>query len=107
METNNVPVQKGIKRGISLIAFAAEHGPKVALAPLTNKATGEQFTSVAFTDNAGEVTFVKFSSNLGELTAREISAMKDELQVVTLDSDSRFPYVLCKKGESTWEEISL
>lgn len=103
----DAPVQKGILRGISLIAFAAEKGPKVSLAHLTNKSTGEEFASLAFTNNAGEVTFAKFSSNLGELTGPEVSAMKDQLQVVTLDSDSAYPYVVCKRGENTWEDISL
>lgn len=103
---SNGPVMKGIKNGVSLLAFAATHG-RMQLATLHNGETGEEFKSCAFTNKEGEVTFVKFSSNLGELTPAEISARKNELQVVTLDSDARFPYVLCARGENAWEDVEL
>ena len=105
-QINNGPVMKGIKAGVSLLAFAASHG-KMQIANLTNKTTGEEFKSCAFTDNVGNVTFVKFSSNLGELTPQEIVARKNDLQVVTLDSDAQFPYVLCEKGANTWVDVDL
>jgi hypothetical protein len=94
-------MEKGIKASWSLIAFARTHG-KMAIAPLINKETGETFKSCAFT-NGDNVTFVNFSSKLGELSSADIVRMKDDLQVVQLESGT---YKLCKTG-STWEEVDL
>lgn len=94
-------MEKGIKASWSLIAFARTHG-KMSIAPLVNHDTGEAFKSCAFT-NGDNVVFVNFSSNLGELTGAEIVRMKDDLQVVQLESGT---YKLCKSG-STWEEVDL
>lgn len=94
-------MEKGIKASWSLVAFARTHG-KMSIAPLVNKETGEAFKSCAFT-NGDNVTFVNFSSKLGELSSADIVRMKDDLQVVQLESGS---YKLCKTG-STWEEVDL
>jgi hypothetical protein len=94
-------MEKGIKASWSLIAFARTHG-KLSIAPLVNKDTGEAFKSCAFT-NGDNVTFVNFSSKLGELTGADIVRMKDDLQVVQLESGT---YKLCRSG-STWEEVDL
>lgn len=94
-------MEKGIKASWSLIAFARTHG-KMSIAPLVNHDTGEAFKSCAFT-NGDNVVFVNFSSKLGELTGAEIVRMKDDLQVVQLESGT---YKLCKSG-STWEEVDL
>lgn len=94
-------MEKGIKASWSLIAFARTHG-KLSIAPLVNKETGEAFKSCAFT-NGDNVVFVNFSSKLGELTGAEIVRMKDDLQVVQLESGT---YKLCKSG-STWEDVDL
>lgn len=94
-------MEKGIKASWSLIAFARTHG-KMSIAPLVNHETGEAFKSCAFTKD-DNVVFVNFSSNLGELTGADIVRMKDDLQVVQLESGT---YKLCKNG-STWEEVDL
>lgn len=94
-------MEKGIKASWSLIAFARTHG-KMSIAPLVNHDTGEAFKSCAFT-NGDTVTFVNFSSKLGELSSTDIIRMKDDLQVVQLESGT---YKLCKSG-STWEEVDL
>jgi hypothetical protein len=102
-------MEKGIKASWSLIAFARTHG-KLSIAPLVNKETGEAFKKLCFTHptNKDEEenplrTYVGFSSKLGELTGAEIVRMKDDLQVVQLESGT---YKLCKSG-STWEEVDL
>lgn len=94
-------MEKGIKASWSLIAFARTHG-KMSIAPLVNHDTGEAFKSCAFT-NGDNVLFVNFSSKLGELSSADIVRMKDDLQVVQLESGT---YKLCKSG-STWEEVDL
>lgn len=68
-----------------------------------NKQTNESFKSCIFTDNKNNHIFVAFSSKLGELTPKQISEMKHNLQVVTLESGS---HVLCRQG-STWEDVEL
>ena len=69
-----------------------------------NKESGESFKSCIFTDANGEKCFVAFSSKLGELSPAQIVGMKDELQVVTMDSGS---HILCKQGENSWEDVAL
>ena len=93
----------GIKQGWSLLAFAS--GKKMQVGSFVNSETGEQFKSCIFTEQStGNRCFVAFSSNLGELTPAQISAMKHELQVVELNSGN---FSLCKKGQSTWEDVEL
>lgn len=93
----------GIKNSWSLISFARAHG-KMKIAPFVNKETGEAFKSCAFVGSDGATTLVAFSSKLGELSSQEISAQKDELQVVELESGT---FKLCKQGNSSWEEVDL
>ena len=96
--------QTKIVNSWSLISFAKGFGPKMQVGEFINKDTGEPFSSCIFTDKDGEKTFVAFSSNLGELTPREIAKMKNDLQVVKLESGN---YSLCKKGQSSWEDVDL
>lgn len=69
-----------------------------------NKETNDTFKSCIFTDENGDKCFVAFSSKLGELSPKQIAAMKDELQVVTMDSGS---HILCKQGANTWEDVDI
>jgi hypothetical protein len=109
--TNNV----GIVNSWSLLAFAKSHGAMKVVPPTTkvNSHTGEEFTSgsCAFVhptekdeNGRAKVCFVGFSSKLGELTPEEISARKNDLQVVELQTGS---YYLCSQGESSWADVSL
>lgn len=95
----------GIRNSWSLIAFARSHG-KMQVGSFVNKETGEAFKSCIFTDpnDSAQRTFVAFSSKLGELLPAQISAMKNELQVVELESGN---YSLCKQGSNTWEDVEL
>lgn len=93
----------GIKNSWSLLSFARAHG-KMKVAPFVNKETGEAFKSCAFVDSNNAVTLVAFSSNLGELTPKEIANMKDNLQVVELESGT---FKLCKQGASSWDDVDL
>lgn len=96
-------MEKGIKASWSLVAFARTHG-KMKVGAFVNKDTGEAFKSCMFVGADNNVTaVVNFSSNLGELTPRQIASMKDDLQVVQLNSGT---YKLCKNG-SSWEEVDL
>lgn len=92
-----------ILNSVSLIAFAKSHG-KMQVGNFVNKDTKEEFKSCIFTDAENNRTFVAFSSNLGVLSPKEIAAMKNELQVVLLDSDN---YYLCKQGQNSWEDVDL
>jgi hypothetical protein len=87
----------------SLIAFARSHG-KMQVGEFTNSETGEVFKSCIFTAPDNSRCFVAFSSKMGELTPREIVAMKDQLQVVELESGH---YSLCKQGQNAWEDVLL
>ena len=93
----------GIVNSWSLLSFARAHG-KMKVAPFVNKETGEAFKSCAFVDPAGGTTLVAFSSKLGELTPGEIANMKDDLQVVQLESGT---YKLCRQGTNSWEDVDL
>lgn len=95
--------QVGIKQSWSLLAFAQLKG-KMQVGQFTNKETGEQFKSCIFTAPDGNRCFVAFSSNLGELSAKDISARKNELQVVELTSGN---YSLCAQGSNAWEDVDL
>ena len=93
----------GIRNSWSLLAFARMKG-KMQVGSFVNKETGDNFKSCIFTDPDGERCFVAFSSNLGELTPAQISAQKEKLQVVELESGN---YSLCRQGENTWEDVAL
>ena len=99
----NTAQNVGIKNSWSLLSFARAHG-RMKVAPFVNKETGEAFKSCAFIDSEGATTLVAFSSNLGELTPQQITAQKDNLQVVQLESGS---YKLCKQGSNSWEDVDL
>lgn len=99
----NTAQNVGIKNSWSLLSFARAHG-RMKVAPFVNKETGEAFKSCAFVDSDGATTLVAFSSNLGELTPQQISAQKNSLQVVELESGT---YKLCKQGNSSWEDVDL
>lgn len=93
----------GIKDSWTLLAFARMKG-KMQVGNFANSETGETFKSCVFTNPDGERCFVSFSSNLGELTPSQISAQKNDLQVVQLESGN---YKLCKQGENNWEDVVL
>lgn len=97
-------MEVGIKQRWSLRDFKSMYKVMKLTPPMTNKETGEVFTSTAFIDAAGGVTLVGFSSKLGELTSAEIKKRVDELQVVLLNSGN---YKLCKAGTDTWETIDF
>ena len=99
----NTAQNVGIKNSWSLLSFARAHG-RMKVAPFVNKETGVAFKSCAFIDSEGATTLVAFSSNLGELTPQQITAQKDNLQVVQLESGS---YKLCKQGSNSWEDVDL
>lgn len=99
----NTAQNVGIKNSWSLLSFARAHG-RMKVAPFINKETGEAFKSCAFVDSDGATTLVAFSSNLGELTPQQISAQKNNLQVVELESGT---YKLCKQGNTSWEDVDL
>ena len=87
----------------SLIAFAKTYGPKMQVGEFANKETGEVFKSCIFSNGEAR-TFVAFSSKMGELSPREIASMKDDLQVVQLESGN---FSLCKQGQGSWEDVDL
>lgn len=99
----NTEQNVGIKDSWSLISFARAHG-RMKVAPFVNSDTGEDFNSCVFVGSEGAKTLVSFSSKLGELTPKQISAMKEELQVVQLESGS---YKLCKAGHGSWQDVDL
>lgn len=96
--------QVGIKASCPLMTFAKNFSAMKVTSPMVNSKTGEVFRSCAFIDAAGAVTLVGFSSKLGELTPAQISAQKDELQVVELNSGN---FKLCKSGADSWETVDL
>ena len=104
MAQNNSNNNQRIINSWSLIAFARSHG-KMQVGEFANKETGEVFKSCIFTNPADQSRcFVAFSSKMGELTPKDIVAMKDELQVVQLESGN---YSLCKQGQNAWEDVDL
>ena len=83
--------------------FAKAHG-KMQVGEFANKETGEVFKACIFTKpDDGTRTFVVFSTKLGELTPKQIADMKNELQVVQLESGN---YSLCKI-DSGWKDVDL
>lgn len=97
----------GIKNSWSFMAFARMMGKPKYAKDMTNRETGEKFTSIAFMnpDDPTQVRcFANFSSNLGVLSKEELAAQKDNLQVVELESGT---YKICKQGENNWEDIDL
>ena len=104
----NESTMPGIRNSWSLLAFAKMKG-KMQVGSFVNKETAEEFKSCIFTDPSNDdpntnKTFVAFSSKLGEMTPKEISAEKDNLQVVELESGN---FTLCRKSNSSWEDVEL
>jgi hypothetical protein len=93
----------GIKNSWSLLAFAKKHG-KMQVGDFANKDTGEVFKACIFTKPDGTRTFVAFAAKMGELTPKQIAEMKNELQVVQLESGN---YSLCKIGSNSWKNVDL
>lgn len=93
----------GIINSWSLLAFAKEHG-KMQVGDFANKDTGEVFKACIFTKPDGTRTFVAFAAKMGELTPKQIAEMKNELQVVQLESGN---YSLCKIGSNSWQNVDL
>ena len=96
-----------IKNSWSFLAFCSAFGsPK--LAHFTNGETGEEFCSVMFIKNEGQVneskTLANFSEKLGQMTAREVSAKKHDLQVI---ENSEGKFYICNKGSNAWEDIEI
>ena len=113
------PQLQGIKTGVSLIAFRNGREMTIVNQKNVNKETGEEFMShsIAFfrpelnsdgskkVDASGKVIpqrdsveWVAISSKLGALSASDITAMRNELQVVTLEESGNL--VLCKDNRS-------
>lgn len=81
----------------SLLEFAKAHG-KMQVGEFCDKETGKVFKSCVFTQPDGTRTFVAFSTKLGELTPKQIVDMKNELQVVQLETGN---YSLCKNNQGS------
>ena len=100
----------------SVQEFANLKGRMQLAGPFTNNETGETFNCLAFTHpteksidpNTGaerpSVCFVSFARSIGSLTAQQVGAQHRDLQIVLNDEGN---YSLCKKGESTWQDIVL
>ena len=86
----------------SLLTFAK--GKRMQVGAFVHKESGDSFKSCIFTAPDNSRCFVAFSSKMGELTPREIATMKDELQVVQLESGN---FSLCKQGQNAWEDVDL
>lgn len=100
----------------SVQAFANLKGRMQLAGPFTDAQTQETYHSLAFThptntvidpvtgNERPEICFVSFSRNLGELTAQQVGQMHRDLQIVE-NEEGR--YSICKKGESSWQDIVL
>lgn len=95
----------------SLLAFAKSHGKmKVAsLSKTDDQGNTRTWKSCVFENPSdGNLCFVSFSRNLGELSPRQISEQKSDLQVVKcLTKEGNEMYSLCRKGESSWQDVDL
>lgn len=76
----------------SFMSFCSAFG-KPKLAHFVNSGTNENFASVMFIQNEGmsneKKTLANFSEKLGQLTAKEVSARKNDLQVIE-NSDGKY-----------------
>lgn len=100
----------------SVREFANLKGRMQLAGPFKDSETQETYHSLAFTHpsntvidpNTGnerpEICFVSFARSLGELTAQQVGQMHRDLQIV-LNDEGR--YSICKKGESSWQDIVL
>lgn len=109
--SNSSSTKVGVSKSWSLIEFARKFGQMKVTNELVNTLTGEAFKSCAFI-NEGKVTLVGFSSKLTTINpdddpkviSRQISAQKDQLQVVQLESGN---YKLCQVGTDNWVSVDL
>ena len=99
----DVNLSNNLMKTWGLLEFAREHG-KMQVGEFKDKNTGDVFKACIFTKPDGTRTFVAFASAMGELTPQQIAAMKDELQVVQLESGS---YSLCKVKKDPWADVVL
>lgn len=99
----DVPLYEEINKSWSLLEFAKTHG-KMQVGDFVNRETGEEFKACIFTKPDGTRTFVAFAAKMGELTPKQIAEMKNELQVVQLESGN---YSLCKIGSNSWQNVDL
>ena len=99
----------------TLVAFSNQFGkPKyIPSKEFTNTKTGEIFTraSLGFEsslqkDEKGrnKVTFVAFSSKAPVPTPSELMRNVDDYQIIQIESGS---YICCKKGESSWIDLTF
>ena len=101
------------------IAFAQQFGTRIAAGPCTNSYDGTSFPAATFTKD-GQRTFAKFGPSLaGGLTAQEMIERRQQLQVLQLRVKPETlakrrekglqeeTYVVCLKGESSWDEVDL
>lgn len=99
----DIPLYEEINKSWSLLEFAKTHG-KMQVGDFVNRETGEEFKACIFTKPDGTRTFVAFAAKMGELTPKQIAEMKNELQVVQLESGN---YSLCKIGSNSWQNVDL
>lgn len=108
----NASQNVGIRNSWPLVDFAQSHGKMKVTNELVNSQTGESFKSCAFMAPGGAVTLVGFSSNLDSINtsadpkviSKQITAQKDNLQVVELESGN---FKLCKRGTDNWADVDL
>lgn len=111
--------QNNITNSWSLLAFAQTFGGNLAVGNCTNHETGEIFPACTFT-KGDKRTFVGFGKSLaGGLSLQQIVQQKDSLQVVQLAVELEVAskrraagkqeesYILCKKGENSWDSINI
>lgn len=93
----------------SLLTFASNYDRmQVGKFKHVDDATGEvQHFSACIFSEGDTKTFVSFSPKLGELSPAEISAQKNDLQVVHWQTADKDGFTLCKKGGEAWEDVDL
>ena len=107
----------------SFLTFVQNHGGKAFVAPFVDKKKGTPFTSVVCKKNKDDKeekgTLVNFSSKMGPLSNMEIAQQFNDLQVIQrvvepevlarrkAEGRQLETYILCRKGESSWDEIPL
>lgn len=110
--TNNSVNNSGIKNSWSLLDFARSHG-RMKIAPFARKndegKVVETWKSCVFENpNTKALCFVSFSRKLGELTPVQIKKQLSDLQVVECsNAQGEQMFSLCRKGESSWEDVDL
>lgn len=95
------PTLPGIANSWSLREFFKIHGAPKYAPNLKNSTDGSEFSALMFhpDEDRDSRIMVAFSSNLGVLSMEDIKLMRDELQIVLLNSGN---YALCKSGANSW-----